>query len=80
MPITSRERVKISLQHKEPDRVPLALGGGPYGIVDEVYFKLVDMFDLGGHIPPFRIWMTGSLKNLEQISVMFTQIYCQTAP
>jgi uroporphyrinogen decarboxylase len=52
--MTPRERVRTALEHQEPDRVPVALGGGPYGIVDEVYFKLLEMFKLGAPIPPFR--------------------------
>jgi hypothetical protein len=43
-----RERVQKTLNFQEPDRIPTALGGGPYGIVDEVYFKLLEYFDLGG--------------------------------
>jgi uroporphyrinogen decarboxylase len=54
MPLSPRERVFLALDHQEPDRVPLALGGGPYGVVDEVYLKLVDYFDLGQPVPPFR--------------------------
>ena len=83
MPITSRERVKISLQHKEPDRVPLALGGGPYGIVDEVYFKLVDMFDLGGHIPPFRQGHSISYMDdrvFEKLGTDFRYVYPNLLP
>ena len=52
--MTSRERVRAALDHQEPDRVPTALGGGPYSVVDEVYFKLVDFFALGQPAPPFR--------------------------
>lgn len=52
--LTSRERVQIALSHAEPDRVPAALGGGPYGIVDDLYFKLLDLFGLDRSVPPFR--------------------------
>jgi len=54
MTLSPRERVHQALNHEEPDRVPLALGGGPYGIVDEVYLKLVDHFALGDPAHPFR--------------------------
>jgi uroporphyrinogen decarboxylase len=54
MPLTPRDRVLASLNHQEPDRVPIALGGGPYGVVDEVYLKLLDLLDLGEPVPPFR--------------------------
>ncbi len=52
--MTPRQRVRAALNHQEPDRVPTALGGGPYGIVDDLYVKLVDYFDLGQPVPPFR--------------------------
>lgn len=52
--MTSRERVLTALNHREPDRVPVALGGGPYGIVDDLYFRLLAHFDLGDPVPPFR--------------------------
>lgn len=52
--MTPRVRVQAALSHQEPDRVPTALGGGPYGITDEVYFKLLDYFDLGAPVEKFR--------------------------
>lgn len=52
--MTPRERVQAALQHEEPDRVPMALGGGPYGLVDELYLRLVEYLDLGEPVPPFR--------------------------
>ena len=52
--MTPRQRVKAALCHQETDRVPTALGGGPYGVVDEVYFKLLSLFDLGSPVTPFR--------------------------
>jgi hypothetical protein len=52
--ITPRQRVQTALTHEEPDRVPLALGGGPYGLEDELYLRLVKHLDLGEPVPPFR--------------------------
>ncbi|MFZ5819506.1 MAG: uroporphyrinogen decarboxylase family protein [Chloroflexota bacterium] len=52
--MTSRERVRAALTHEEPDTVPTALGGGPYGIVDDLYLRLVDHLELGNPVPPFR--------------------------
>jgi len=54
MPMLPRERVLAALNHHEPDRVPLALGGGPYGLVDDLYLSLVDYLGLGASVPPFR--------------------------
>jgi uroporphyrinogen decarboxylase len=52
--MTPVERVRTALNHEEPDRVPLALGGGPYGIVDQVYFSLLEHLQLGEPMAPFR--------------------------
>ena len=52
--MTPRQRVKAALSHQEPDSVPLALGGGPYGIVDALYLRMVHHLDLGQPVPPFR--------------------------
>ena len=49
-----RERVLAALNHQEPDRVPTAIGGGPYGIVDDLYLRLVKVLGLGNPVPPFR--------------------------
>lgn len=34
--------------------MPAALGGGPYGLTDELYFKLLDQFGLDRSVKPFR--------------------------
>jgi uroporphyrinogen decarboxylase len=52
--MTPRQRVLTAVTHQEPDTVPTALGGGPYGIVDDLYLRLVDYLNLGGPVPPFR--------------------------
>jgi uroporphyrinogen decarboxylase len=52
--MTSRQRVLTALTHEEPDTVPTALGGGPYGVVDDLYLRLVDLLGLGQPVPPFR--------------------------
>lgn len=52
--MTPRERVLAALAHQEPDLVPTALGGGPYGLVDDLYLRLVKHLDLGEPVPPFR--------------------------
>ena len=54
MSLTSRQRIQAAIDHQEPDRVPTAIGGGSYGIVDEVYFKLLDLYNLGEPVQPFR--------------------------
>ncbi|HLO28412.1 MAG TPA: uroporphyrinogen decarboxylase family protein [Anaerolineales bacterium] len=52
--MTPRQRVQTALTQEEPDSVPLALGGGPYGLVDDLYLHLVKHLDLGKPVPPFR--------------------------
>jgi uroporphyrinogen decarboxylase len=52
--LTGHERVRLSLNHEEPDRVPTALWGGPYGLVDDFYLKFVDYLGLPGPVAPFR--------------------------
>ena len=52
--MTPRQRVMAALNHLEPDRVPMALGGGPYGLVDDLYLRLVKHLHLGEPVPPFR--------------------------
>ena len=54
MKLSPRDRVYQALSHSEPDRIPTALGGGPYGLVDEVYFKLLETLHLGEPVEPFR--------------------------
>ena len=49
-----RQRVQTALSHNEPDRVPLALGGGPYGLVDDLYLRLAKHLKLGEPVSPFR--------------------------
>ncbi len=52
--MTPRQRVLAALSHEEPDSVPLGLGGGPYGLVDDLYLRLVDHLNLGQPVSPFR--------------------------
>ena len=54
MSILPRERVLAALNHQETDRIPTALGGGPYGLVDDLYLRLVKHLRLGDPVPPFR--------------------------
>ena len=50
-----RERVLAAINHNEPDRVPTALWGGPYGVVDNLYFRLLKHLNLGEPVQPFRM-------------------------
>jgi len=44
--MTSRERVNTALSHKEPDRVPIDLGGFQTGIHKKAYQQLIDHLGL----------------------------------
>jgi len=75
--MTSRERVLTALAHEEPDTVPLALGGGPYGIVDDLYLRLVALLDLGAPVPPFRTGHNISYMDDRLLEKLGTDIrYC----
>jgi len=52
--MNSRERVIKTLNHQEPDRVPLALGGSYYNLDDDVYFNLLKYLNLPNDQKPFR--------------------------
>jgi uroporphyrinogen decarboxylase len=54
MTILHRERVLAALNHQESDRVPVALGGGPYGLVDDLYLRLIQHLGLKQPVLPFR--------------------------
>lgn len=49
-----RTRVLKTLNHEVPDRVPTALWGGPYGLVDPLYHQLIEIFDLDEPTEPIR--------------------------
>jgi uroporphyrinogen decarboxylase len=46
MALSHRERVLAALNHEEPDRVPLALWGSAYGLIDGLYTRLRDHLGL----------------------------------
>jgi uroporphyrinogen decarboxylase len=74
-----RERVLLTLNHQEADRVPLAIGGGPYGIVDELYFKLLNLLNLGKPPAPFRSGHTISYVDDRLLESLGTDTrYCWT--
>jgi len=52
--MNSKERVYCSIGHQEPDRVPLALWGGSYGLVDDLYLNMLDLLELDNPVAPFR--------------------------
>jgi uroporphyrinogen decarboxylase len=51
--MNSRERVLMSLNHQEPDRVPLDLGGNQSGIHMDAYLRLIDYLGIKDPYPQF---------------------------
>jgi uroporphyrinogen decarboxylase len=49
-----RSRVLAAVEHREADRVPLALWGSAHGVTDPLYFALLKELQLGDPVPPFR--------------------------
>jgi uroporphyrinogen decarboxylase len=75
--ITPRSRVLIALNHIESDRVPLALGGGPYGLVDDLYLRLVQHLKLGESVQPFRTGHSISYMDDRLLEQLGTDVrYC----
>ncbi len=58
--MTHRDRVLTALAHKEPDRVPMDLGGSAYSINDAHYFKLKNYLGIEGDVEPYRHGHTGN--------------------
>jgi len=78
-----RERVEKALAFIEPDRVPTAIGGGPYGIVDELYLKLLKYFKIKKPVAPFRKGHTISYMDnrlLEKIGTDLRYVYPTLSP
>ena len=75
--LTPRQRVQKALDHEEPDRVPLALGGGPYGLVDELYLRLVKYLELKEPVQPFRMGHSISYMDDRLLKKLGTDLrYC----
>ncbi len=75
--LSHRQRVLTALSHEEPDTVPTALGGGPYGLVDDLYLQLVKYLDLGKPVMPFRTGHSISYMDDRLLEKLDTDIrYC----
>ncbi|MBN1461703.1 MAG: methyltransferase, partial [Armatimonadetes bacterium] len=76
--MTSRERVAIALDHREPDRVPLDLGSsGTTGIMVTTYARLRDELGLSARPPK----VTEILQMLAEVEVpVLEQLGCDVLP
>jgi uroporphyrinogen decarboxylase len=62
--MTSRERVWKSLNHKEPDRIPVDLGGNSSGMTDIAYRNLTHYLGIKNHNATFTEWRT--IENIDK--------------
>jgi uroporphyrinogen decarboxylase len=58
--VNSRERVLTAISHREPDRVPLSLGGTASSYTDNAYRILKTHLGLEGDVKPYRYGHTGT--------------------
>jgi len=75
--MSHRERVLIALNHQEPDRVPLDLGGASYNMTDPVYFEVKRVLGISGDIAPYRKGRTSNYYDervLEALDIDFRHI------
>ena len=61
--MTSRERVWKALNHKEPDRIPVDLGGNSSGMTDIAYRQLTHYLGIKNHDTTFSEWRT--IENID---------------
>ena len=74
MVLSHRDRVLTALNHEEPDRIPTALWGGSYGLIDEIYLRFMDYFDLGAPVAPFREGHSISYIDNRLLKILATDI------
>ena len=48
--MNSKERVKVTFNHREPDKIPLDFGGNQSGIHIKAYKKLIEIDPKTGNI------------------------------
>ena len=58
--LTSRERVRLTLNHEEPDTVPIDFGSTAANITDALYFDLLKHYKLGKPLEPVSIGHSSS--------------------
>lgn len=78
-----RERVGAAMNFQKTDRIPTAIGGGPYGIVDALYKGLLEYYSLGEAIEPFREGHSISFLDdrvFERLGTDFRYVYPTLSP
>ncbi|UCF96465.1 MAG: hypothetical protein JSV89_14960 [Spirochaetaceae bacterium] len=80
--MTHRERVLRTLEHAEPDRVPLDLGSVGSLIVDPLYFEVKKLLGIHEDIAPYRSGSTANYYDeriLEALDVDFRHLWLTSA-
>lgn len=78
-----RDRVRQAMEFQETDRMPTAICGGPYGIVDDLYHNLLKYFSLGAPVQPFRKGHNISFMDdriLDALGTDFRYVYPTVSP
>jgi uroporphyrinogen decarboxylase len=76
--VTNRERVLRTLEHEEPDRVPIDLGSVGSLLVDPLYFKVRKLLGIDEDIPPYRSGSTANYYDeriLEALDIDFRHLW-----
>ncbi|MFH1927840.1 MAG: uroporphyrinogen decarboxylase family protein [Chloroflexota bacterium] len=75
--LSHRERVRRALNHEEPDRVPLDLGGRVTSIHQEEYQRLVDRLGISTtyQVDPFYSVTNPDFRVLERLGVDFYYLF-----
>ena len=69
--MNSRERVKLTLNHKEPDKVPLDLGGNTTGIHLKAYLRLLDYLEIEDKNIQYSDFVQQLVNPCEEVLVRF---------
>jgi uroporphyrinogen decarboxylase len=76
--MTHRERVLCTLEHAEPDFVPLDLGSVGSLLVDPLYFEVKKLLGIEENIPPYRSGSTANYYDervLEALDIDFRHLW-----
>lgn len=78
--MTSRERVQAALNHEEPDRVPVDLGGGVSSITAVAYQKLVAYLGISssGKVGGFKVMEKLDEEILRLLGVDFRHVFARS--
>jgi len=76
--ISHRERVELTLNHYDTDRVPMDFMGQASSLIDSAYFKLKKYLGIKGDIKPFREGSTANyydVRILDMFDIDFRRVF-----